>query len=211
MTALEGQTELTVEVPLQGEDPTALNLTLADERGSVLYQGPLVAKEVEVTVPAAPSKPTVTLNGVVSVSWEEPESGGAPIEKYTVVLVGVGGVLLFDVPEDTTSFDLGVLDAGEYRVKVIASNSVGSSEPSTSTGFVVEESAEPATPTETATAEPTPTGPTEDPGLTPEPSVTATPTDEPAEPVADRDCGTDADRFADPIRDPGGYRIPGPD
>jgi hypothetical protein len=85
---------------------------------------------VAPAAPDAPSAPQVEINGQqVTVEWQAPDDGGAPITGYTVVLYRDGAVAETDdtVPGSETSRDFIVVANGEYRATVAARNAVGTS------------------------------------------------------------------------------------
>lgn len=155
---LQGRSSVAIEVPLQGQDPERLRLSIRDDQGVSVYQGGLLVDDIEVTVPDAPAAPTIDqAGGTVAVSWTAPADGGSPIIEYTVV---IDGTQILTAAGDATSLDIGALSAGAHTARVIAVNSVGASASSPSTQFTVAGTGESTPqPTDDAT---TPTDPTDD-------------------------------------------------
>lgn len=87
-----------------------------------------------VGIPATPARPTVTsTSDAVTATWVAPNDGGAAISGYDVQLYKSGTLLKTSVAQaSATSLTFSTLDVGSYTVKVIAKNSVGSSDPSPS-------------------------------------------------------------------------------
>jgi Tol biopolymer transport system component len=81
------------------------------------------------TVPEAPAAPTATAgDGSVDVSWAAPNDGGSPITAYTVR--SSGGQSVTVGPSAFTAHIGGLTNGTSYTFTVVATNSVGDSQPS---------------------------------------------------------------------------------
>ena len=93
---------------------------------------------IPITHPDAPTNVSGTAGiGQVTVSWTTPNSGGSPITGYTVT-ASPGGATCATVTGDTTSCIVNGLASGaSYTFTVTATNSAGTSVPSSASSVVV--------------------------------------------------------------------------
>ncbi|WP_204163541.1 right-handed parallel beta-helix repeat-containing protein, partial [Nocardioides gilvus] len=101
----------------------------------------------ESSVPAAPAKPTVVLDGrTATVSWPAPATNGAALTGYTIT--GTNGAGVKTVAGDATSVEFPDLDRGKaYSFTLIATNAVGNSAPSPASDAITIAALKPDTPT----------------------------------------------------------------
>ncbi len=105
--------------------------------------------------PDAPSAPSVALDGTdVTVAWEAPADGGAPVTGYVVTLTPTTGSPLTTTTGDATSATFTQVPAGTWTATVRATNVAGDSSDSASSEPVTVKA--PATPQPEPTTTPTP-------------------------------------------------------
>jgi hypothetical protein len=93
-----------------------------------------------ISAPEAPAAPTAVADGTtIKVNWKAPSDNGAVINGYKVYLVAADGAdvgAVTSVIAGALTVNLENVETGTYTVQVIASNSVGDSPRSTSSGPV---------------------------------------------------------------------------
>jgi hypothetical protein len=93
--------------------------------------------QYDTTQPTAPTRPSLTAartstNSAVSLSWQAPDNGGSPITRYTLYRGTAPGAekSLASVGTHTSYVDSKVKAGTTYYYTLVATNAVGSSQPS---------------------------------------------------------------------------------